>query len=125
MFYLQKLEKSFSCAIRGIHTALRENTFRVLLLIAFIVFLFLLFLSFNNLEKAVLVLTISMVLGLELINSQIERLLNVLKPDYNEEVKKIKDISAGAVLVVSGGALMIGIIIILPRLLETITRFLS
>ncbi len=125
MFYLQKLEKSFSHALRGIHTALRENTFRVLLLIAFVVFLFLLLLPFNNLEKAVLVFTIAMVLGLELINSQIERLLNVLKPDYNEEVKKIKDISAGAVLVVSGGALMIGIIIILPRLLETITRFLS
>ena len=68
---------------------------------------------------------VALVLSLELINSQIERILDILRPDYSEEVRKMKDISAGAVLTASIGAVILAVIIILPYILLLLERTLS
>jgi diacylglycerol kinase (ATP) len=52
-----------------------------------------------------------------MINASLERLCDIIQPDSDPRIKVIKDISAGAVLVVSMASLFIGLIIFLPKLL--------
>ncbi len=121
MISINKLIRSFSNAFSGIGVAFTENTFRVLFIIAIVVSFCIGYFPFEPTERAVLILVVAVVLSLELINSQIERLLDILKPDYSTEVRKIKDISAGAVLVASIGAIVVGALLTLPYIIE---RFL-
>ena len=123
MFVFKKFIKALTDASRGIKEAFIEQSFRVLFAVALIVIICLFYFPFTSIEMAILVLVVSLVLSLELINSQIERILDILRPDYSEEVRKMKDISAGAVLLASIGAVVVGVIIILPYILEKISVF--
>ena len=106
-----RLAKSFYNAFRGIYTALGEHTFRILILVSVVMISLSFFFPLSLIEKALVFFIIGVVLALELINSQIERMLDMLRPDYSEEVRRIKDISAGAVLVVSIASAVAGAII--------------
>ena len=59
-----------------------------------------------------------MVFALELINSALENLCDLISLEKNDTIKKIKDLAAAAVLVVATASFIIGLIIILPKLLE-------
>lgn len=117
MISFRKTIKSLYNAIAGIREALKENTFRIFIIVSCVVSFFFFYFPLNSIERAILFLTITTTISLELINSQIEKVLNILKPEYNNEVKKIKDISAGAVLVASIGAVVVGALIFLPYFL--------
>ncbi len=93
---------------------MRERTFKILWAITFAVLLLALILKVSSIDMAVLILTIAVVLGLELLNSQVEKTLDILKPEYDERVREIKDIAAAAVLIASIGSAVIGILIFLP-----------
>lgn len=68
-------------------------------------------------SQLAIILTVSLVVIVsEIINTAIEELGDVARPDYNEEVKRIKDIAAGAVLVASVIAVFIGLILFVPPL---------
>ncbi len=118
MFVYRKFVRAFKNAFRGIRDAFVEQSFRALFIIAVLVLASLFVFPFTSTERAILVLVIALVLSLELINSQIERILDILRPDYSDEVRKMKDISAGAVLVASIGSVVVGLIILLPYILE-------
>ncbi len=122
MSMFRKLFRALGNAFRGIKEAFIEQSFRILFVIALFVTFCLFYFPFESLERAVLVLVVVLVLSLELINSQIERILDILRPDYSSEVKKMKDISAGAVLTASIGAIILAIIIILPYVLLLLER---
>ncbi len=124
MFILRRFVKALRDALRGIKDAFMEQSFRILFGVALLVIVCLFYFPFNTIERAVLILVVALVLSLELINSQIERILDILRPDYSEEVRKMKDISAGAVLLASIGALVVGVIIVLPHLIAKISQFL-
>ncbi len=123
MSYFKKIIRAFYNAFRGIKEAFIEQSFRILFVIALFVVFCLFYFPFEPLERAILILVVALVLSLELINSQIERILDILRPDYSEEVRKMKDISAGAVLVASIGAIFLAVIIILPYILLLLERF--
>jgi diacylglycerol kinase len=61
---------------------------------------------------------IAMVICLEMINSAIEKVCNLITTDYSPAIKTIKDIAAGAVLFSAIVAVIIGSIIFLPRVLS-------
>ncbi len=124
MFIFGRFFKAIKDALRGIKEAFVEQSFRTLFIIGFLVIVSLFIFPFAPVERAVLILVVALVLSLELINSQIERILDVLHPDYSEKVRKIKDISAGAVLVASISSVFIGFVIILPYLLEKFSELL-
>jgi diacylglycerol kinase len=65
-------------------------------------------------EAVALILVASSVLVLELINSTLERVVDYMKPRLHHYVEVVKDMMAGAVLVASLGAAVIGIIIFYP-----------
>jgi rRNA maturation RNase YbeY len=68
-------------------------------------------------EWSLLVLVISIVLMAEFFNTALEYLVNFSSPEKNELARKVKDISAAAVLMVSIAALVIGALIFLPKIL--------
>jgi len=105
----KKLRKSFKYAFQGLKVAFKEEqSFRVQIAVAIIVVFFMFVLPMHSIARAVLILAIAFVLGLELLNSQIERVLDVIQPNHNPKVKAIKDLSAAAVLIAVVGAVLVG-----------------
>lgn len=73
--------------------------------------------DFTVMEWIVLILAIVLVIAMEFVNSSIERLCDLCAPHINEASKRIKDYAAAAVLIVSIGALLVGLLIIGGKLL--------
>lgn len=71
-------------------------------------------------EIGVLVAVSGMVLALELVNTAIEQIENVLHPEYHQAIKRSKDIAAGAVLMASITAVVVGVLILGPPLLRVL-----
>jgi diacylglycerol kinase len=118
IFNLKKFLRSFRYAFEGLKSAFSEQTFRIFCLVAVVVIFLMFWFEIPLFEKVILILTITLVMTLELINSRIERVLDFLQPNYDPRVKIIKDISAGAVFLASLGALIIGILIFWPYLVK-------
>ena len=106
---------SFQNAWTGMWTVLiQEPAFKYMALAAMIVIGAMLYFPTSRTEKAVLLVMIFSVLGLELINSVMERFLDFLQPDNDPRVKTIKDLLSAFVFLVSFGAAVIGIIVFWP-----------
>lgn len=73
-------------------------------------------LGLELLEWTVLILVIGLVLGMEMVNSSIERLLDYLAPDLHPEAGMIKDMAAGAVLIAAVASVAIACLIFIPKL---------
>lgn len=69
-------------------------------------------------EWAVILMCIVLVLSLEMINTAIEQLCNMVHPEIHPAIKIIKDVVAGAVLVCSVMTAVIGAIIFIPKILS-------
>jgi len=69
----------------------------------------------DNPEWCLILLCIGAVLAMETINTAIEKIANFIQPEYDEKIKDIKDLAAGAVLIVAIISLVIGLIIFLPK----------
>lgn len=111
----KRLTGSFGHAWQGLVRAAKEGqNFRIMLITGAVVIVFMFAAGVTGLEKAVLLLAIALVLVLELMNSIFERVVDLLKPRMHLQVKEIKDIMAGGVLVASCGAALVGIIILWP-----------
>lgn len=115
MIKLNRLLKSFVYAFRGLFKVFREEqNLRVQAIVAILVFILAWFFNVSNLEWCILFLVIAIVILMEIINSAIERITDVLKPRINSYVKEIKDIMAAAVMTASVIAVIIGILIFWP-----------
>lgn len=113
-----KTIRSFKYAAAGVYTFFRNECNGQVQLMAAVVAITLGFgLHITHLEWIVTLLCIAAVLSLEMINTAVEKLCNLVQPDYHPAVKIIKDISAGAVLLSAVVSLVIGIIIFLPRVI--------
>jgi len=122
----KKLLNSFRAAFHGLKLVIGEQTFRIMVLIALLAIFLMIYFEITFIEKLIIIFLIAVAIPLELINSQIEKVLNILKPDYDRKVKIIKDISAGAVLLFCLGSAIIGVFIFLPYFQELkveITQF--
>jgi len=95
-----------------------KKNFKIEIIFAIIVMILSFLLKVTIIELGILILIISMVLALEMVNTAIERSVDLVTKDYNELAKIAKDVSAGAVLVMSMFSVIIGIIIFLPKILE-------
>ena len=75
-------------------------------------------LNISSMEWVAVVVVCGCVFAAEALNTAIERLSDVVSPEYNEAIKKVKDLSAGAVLFMAITAAVSGIIIFLPKLIS-------
>jgi len=70
----------------------------------------------SSIEWLVILLCIGAVLSLEMLNSAIEKLCDMVHKDYHPTIKIIKDVAAGAVLLASIISVVIACIIFLPKI---------
>ncbi|HLO90720.1 MAG TPA: diacylglycerol kinase family protein [Lentimicrobium sp.] len=116
---LQKRLKSFTYAFNGMRVLFKEEPnakIHTILAIAALVTGVLTGLS--EIEWIALIIAIGFVIAFEAINTAVENLCDLISPGQNESIKKIKDLAAAAVLLSAICALLIGLIIFVPKLLE-------
>lgn len=119
--YFLKRGRSFIYALRGIGFVIRNEANFKIHIIATVLVVFMGFIcDLSQIEWLVIILTISMVLTAEIFNSAIEQFLDHIQPGQNKKVGRIKDISAGAVLISAIGAVLAGILIFIPKLIALI-----
>jgi len=119
MFNFKRFFKSFHYAVEGIDYALRNDQNLVVhFIVAFFVILVSVLLDVSPFEMGILGVTILVVISAEMINSAIEKMVDLITKEHRQEAKIAKDVSAGMVLLTSIGAVIIGILIFLPYILR-------
>jgi diacylglycerol kinase len=106
----------FVHAGRGLALAAAERNFRVELAVACIVLVAGGLLRVGPGEWALLILCISWVLGMEALNTAVERLADRVSRAHDPLIKQAKDLAAAGVLLSALGAAVIGLIVFIPHL---------
>jgi diacylglycerol kinase len=119
MINFKRLAKSFKYALSGLSKFWQEEqNFQVHSIITVIVLLLAWYFQIAIWQLIILILLIALVLILEIINSIIERFIDLLKPRLHEYVKDVKDMGAALVFVGALTAVIVGLIIFLPYFIQ-------
>ena len=103
---------SFRYAASGLkHAITHEQNLKIHLLIAFVVIILSFVLQISLYERLILLLVIGVVIALEVVNTAIERVVDLVTKEFHPMAQVAKDVSAGAVLIFSIFAVVIGILI--------------
>ncbi|MDO4870478.1 MAG: diacylglycerol kinase family protein [Candidatus Saccharibacteria bacterium] len=112
-----RLRKSFGYAINGLQILTSEEQNYIVHLIATAIVIILgFYYRISGLEWTMVILSIQIVLALETINTAIENTVDFVSQERSEIIKRIKDLSAASVLMAAMAALIIGLIIFLPKI---------
>jgi diacylglycerol kinase len=106
---MMKLIQSFKYAFRGIRYALlSQRNFRIQLIAFLLVVLAGIYYDLSLTHWAILLLVSSFVMTLEILNTAIEVIVDMISPSYDPKAEKAKDLAAGAVLMASVFAVIVG-----------------
>jgi diacylglycerol kinase (ATP) len=118
MINVRKVWRSFGFAGQGIVALFRyENNARVHLLIAGLVLLAGCWLHLSLVEWSILLTQIGLVWAAEAFNTAIEKLCDFVSPGLHPQIKAIKDLSSGAVLILAIAAVVVGLLVLGSKLL--------
>lgn len=118
--------KSFVYAFRGLRRVfLRERNFRFHCAVSLLVVVMGVVFRIDWIAWAVLILTISLVLGLEIVNTAVEELCDIVSPERKSSIRRIKDSMAGAVFVASVGSIGVGVVVFWPYLWEVVIKLMG
>ncbi|MGE7794953.1 diacylglycerol kinase family protein [Lysinibacillus fusiformis] len=112
---LRKYLRSFGYAFEGIITASKEQNLKSHIVSAVIVILAGYFTGLSRTEWYIVLLLIALMFALEMINTAIERVVDLASPNLHPLAKQAKDMAAGAVLVFALFSAIIGLLIFLPK----------
>jgi undecaprenol kinase len=119
MINIRLLIKSFGYAIDGIIMALEENqNLRIHFLAAVVVIAAAIFFKVSQFEMGILALMILLVISAEMINSAIEKMVDLITKEHRQEAKFAKDTAAAMVLVNAVGAAIVGLVIFIPYIIR-------
>ncbi len=108
---------SFRFALAGLDYVLRtQRNMRVHLLVMFLVVGLGIALDLSLTQWAMLILTIAFVLVGEMLNTVIEKLVDLISPDFHPLAKIVKDVTAGVVLLTALASIIVGLLILGPPL---------
>lgn len=117
-FSLIKRAKSFIHASRGLLLFLKTTHNAWIQLVLFLLAIALaIYFDIPSIEWALLVLAGGLVLSAEAFNTAIEIDMNLTSPEFHPYARDTKDVAAGAVLISSLTALVVGLIIFLPYII--------
>lgn len=112
---MRRFLMGFVHAGRGLAAALQgETNLKVMLAGAVVAVGLGVYRQLDRLEWAAIMLCIGLVISLELANTALERLLDVIHPEHDPRIGRVKDILAGAVLVAAVAAAVVGVLVFLP-----------
>ncbi|MET6990782.1 diacylglycerol kinase [Sediminicola arcticus] len=115
--FLKNRIKGVGFALRGALLLIRtEASIKVQIFIGLLMTAAGFYFEISNTEWILQIFAIAMVLGVEGLNTAIEKLADFVQPKYDVKIGFIKDVSAGAVMLVSIAASIIGLIIYCPKI---------
>ena len=110
--------KSIGFALKGAyklitteHSVMVQSSIGVLMILAGFYF------NISHEEWLIQTLAIGLVLGIEGLNTAVEKIADFIHPEFHEKIGFIKDIAAGAVFFAAVTAISIGAIIYIPKIL--------
>lgn len=110
---------SFRNALSGIAVFIRTQTNAKLHLVAALLVVLLgFYFDVSITEWCLLVGAIGIVLIAEIFNSALELLSDVVSPDYDASIKKIKDMAAGGVLIAACCSALLAALIFVPKIMS-------
>lgn len=116
-FSIKNQIKSFDYAFQGILYFIKtQHNAWIHLISAIIVIVFGFIYKLNITEWCLITFAIGLVLSLEIINTALEYVSDLVSPEKNLKVKRIKDMAAGGVLISAITAAIIGLIIFIPKI---------
>lgn len=117
MLMWRKIQDGFRYALTGLRLVwTEEQNFKIEFVCGALVLLFGWMLRLSPVEFMLVIISITGVLTAEVFNTALEELCDKFQPTHDPHIAKIKDLAAAAVLLTSLGALVIGLIIFIPRL---------
>ncbi|MFA5326546.1 MAG: diacylglycerol kinase family protein [Prolixibacteraceae bacterium] len=123
-FSLSKRLKSFGFAFNGLRIMIKEeHNFRIQLIAAFCVLVAGFVFHLSEFEWIAIIFSIGFVFALEIINTSIENMADFISPEKNEKIKLIKDLASAGVLIGAITAVVVGLIILLPKFIELLYAF--
>lgn len=118
MEVLKKHHISFKNAFAGLIWAFTtQPNFKIHIFFSILALLLCYVLEVSKIETAIIILTIVFGLGVEMVNTSIEAMTDLITANYHKDAKIAKDVAAGMMLLIAVGAIIIGLFIFLPKIL--------
>lgn len=115
---MKRFITGFAFAGKGIAFAFRSQlNFRVQFAIAVVVTALGVVLGLTTLEWIGLLLAMGFVLSLEIVNTALEKMVDMITRERHPLAGQVKDLAAGAVLIASIVAGIVGLLILVPRVI--------
>jgi diacylglycerol kinase len=113
---------SFKYATDGVEEAFKsEPNFRIHIAVGIIAMIMAYVLKFTPIEWAILFLTETFVISMELINTVLEAIVDIVSPEKRQKARIAKDVSAAFVLLSAIAAAAVGIVLFLPKILPLLS----
>ena len=118
MDIIKKHHTSFKNAFAGLIWAFTtQQNFLIHIILSLAALLLGVLLNVSRLEMLILILAIVFGLGAEMINTSIEAMTDLITVKWSRQAKIAKDISAGMMLLIAAGTLILAVAIFLPKIL--------
>ncbi|MDO6491034.1 MULTISPECIES: diacylglycerol kinase [unclassified Cellulophaga] len=115
-FVLNRI-RSVGYALKGAFLLLKtEASIKVQFFICIFITIFGFYYNISNTEWILQIFAIGLVMGIEGVNTAIEKIADYIQPEFDAKIGFIKDVAAGAVMIVSIAASIIGCIIYIPKI---------
>lgn len=88
-----------------------ERNFQIEVLALIINLLLIVYLQVSELEAALILVVSFSVLSLEILNTCVEKICDIIQPDFDERIKIIKDMAAGSVFLMAMASVVVGVLI--------------
>jgi diacylglycerol kinase len=114
-----RLKNNFLSALNGLRIIwMTEQNFKIEIIFALLTIVLAFILKISLLEKAILLIAISLILFAEIINTNLEKCFDIIHPQFSGKVKCVKDTMAASILILCIAALFIGCLIFIPHLIS-------
>lgn len=118
-FTIKSRIRSFTYAVNGLKIVFsEEHNARIHLVASILVIIFGFLLNVSSIEWLILFILIALVISTEILNSAIENLCDYVSPEWNQMIKKAKDLSSAAVFLTAIISVICGCIIFIPKIWE-------
>lgn len=116
-FSLYGVMRSAKNSLRGFRVLMRnEYNLYIQLFFAVVAIIFGFIFTINLTEWAIQITVIGLVIFSELVNTAIEKTMDLVQPEYDERVRDIKDLASGSVLFMVLVSVAAGLLIYLPKI---------
>lgn len=114
---MKRLIDSFNYAVEGIiYTLKTQKNMRIHFFIMILILILSLFYDFSKVELLVLLFAIALVIIAEMINTAIEKTIDMITEEFHPLAKIAKNVAAGAVLVAAVNSVMVGYLLFFYRM---------